>query len=243
MATIVIPEQIVNTVKPVGDYPADAPIEATWPTSPTALLFTVNGNQYVFEEKIHAIPNQNTGFPRLVRYYGDYNFVECPFYVKISNEPILYTKEPGEYVISAVVAEEKSPIILSFPKGRTIVSELSRINKAFGTISKKKTIIGQLSDIADAAEAGRIGGGSGGALMVHENSNALDKTWQEIHDALKTTSVCIITGNNDEKMLVGTEHRITLAYYSNNKYRVRTDNSKEFTTDSSDGYPKSGAPK
>ena len=109
-------------------------------------------------------------------YYGDFDgqapiFDQNPVVLRFTMDALINsgiwkiaTLNSGTYTISAKVPGA-APKVFTFPKGRTIVSELSRLNKAFGTISKKKTIIGQLSDLADAAESGKIGGGSGGVLI------------------------------------------------------------------------------
>ena len=141
------------------------------------------------------------------------------------------------------IPEEKpAPKVFTFLKGRTIVSELSRLNKAFGNISKKQTIIGQLSDIADAAEAGKIGGD--GVLIVRANfvsggtyNVILDKTWQEIHDALKTSSVYVILENESVPMIK--RGRIVEAGYNEDdaKYAVKVQNGTMGKANSPNDYP------
>ncbi len=241
--TIIITEETVETIHSDGDTGGYAllqnqPLLPKDFIPPIELEVFLNDKSYIIKctHKNELDPNY---------YYGDVDDFGIPTF---DNNPVILrfrqtsaswmlgTLEPGTYTVSAKVPEAKSKV-LSFPKGRTIVSELSRLNKAFGTVSKKKTIIGQLSDLADAAEAGKIGGGSGEAFMVHVNGKdtpVLDKTWQEIYDALKTTSVYII---NEGDLSVGTSFRIVSAEYSNGAYRVRMDNNDEFTIDSSDGYP------
>lgn len=158
----------------------------------------------------------------------------------------------------------KSPIVPeeggseSSIKGRTIVSELSRINKAFGTISKKKTIIGQLSDITDAAEAGKIGGGSG-ALIVHEiiddGDLRLDKTWQEIYDAMANNTSVFIKDDHAGVDNVSVRFDLVAAVWSGLDGDTDTERmaynvlahtlqlvepliaASKFTCDSPDGYP------
>ncbi len=153
---IIIPEQTVTVSTSYADYELGGIISGTEP--PEKLLIEFDGTGYIVEKA-----TASNGFA----YYGEYvdnnpSFNTYPFCIVIEDVVQWYlgARSNGTHTISAKIPEEKSSKVLSFPKGRTIVSELSRLNKAFGTISTKKTIIGQLSDIADAAEAGKIGGGS-----------------------------------------------------------------------------------
>ncbi len=217
---------------------------------PVELEVLLNNKAYILK-CTHA---ELGGSPSPYYYYGDIdgktpifdqNPVVLLFGMNFGNNSGLWsisTSKPGTYTISAKVPGAV-PKVLSFPKGRTIVSELSRLNKAFGTVSKKKTIIGQLSDLADAAEAGKIGGGSGEAFMVHVNgkdTQVLDKTWQEIYDALKTTSVYIIR-ENEEEMFVSTQECIIEAAYNNpDGYIVHTSLDDYYSAASPDDYPMTG---
>ena len=50
----------------------------------------------------------------------------------------------------------------------------------------------------DFSNAGQSGGGSGGGvLVVHHVSGTLDKTWQEIHDAMLSGGVVVKEGQTD----------------------------------------------
>ena len=158
---IIIPEQIVEIVEgksgPIGEIVCD------YKNGPDALSIMFDGIEYI-------VPKSSSSDNVFV--YGEMDavpsFQKYPFCITYGENDLpisfngwaIYTPTTGGHTISAKVPGA-APKVLSFPKGRTIVSELSRLNKAFGTVSKKKTIIGQLSDLADAAEAGKIGGGSG----------------------------------------------------------------------------------
>lgn len=178
--TVIIPEQTVETLPPMEGADPSATLDSDYGIGPDKLLINFNGTDY----EVKAVKD------------GDVYVYDYPLGAKddrlfrITLFPpqgwVIVTPNQGTYTISAKIPEEKStPKVFTFPKGRTIVSELSRLNKAFGTVSKKKTIIGQLSDIADAAEAGKIGGGSGEITYVHISTEdgivyTADKSYDEI---------------------------------------------------------------
>ncbi len=252
--TIIITEETVETIDNNG-FAYGVLYNQSVPTDfipPMELEVLLNGKSYILK-CVHNANNERRYF------YGDIseslssrpifdnNPVVLQFVMNLFNCSGIWglaTPEPGTYTISAKIPGA-APKVLCFPKGRTIVSELSRLNKAFGTVSKKKTIIGQLSDIADAAESGKIGGGSGGALMVHikntGSNQIMDKTWNEIYDALKTSSVYVI-GENEEELSVAVSERIVGALFNGELYNVQVQKNGSsvvelYKIDSPDGYP------
>ena len=92
--------------------------------------------------------------------------------------------------------------------------------------------------VADAATY--FGGGSGGGvLVVHEDENAtLDKTWQEIHDAMDNGIVLIKRENETisalvlETTAIGGRTGTTYTVYVTNSGSIAT-----YRTSSASGYP------
>lgn len=97
-----------------------------------------------------------------------------------------------------------------------------------------------LDQIAKNTAGGGGGGGSGsGILVVHrDESDILDKTWQEIVDA--GVSVLIPSYQDEGDVLV--VNYIALAYIEDGKYGVVYSlpggSSNLYLTDSANGYPK-----
>ena len=88
------------------------------------------------------------------------------------------------------------------------------------------------------------GGGGGGAFVVHttdEMPPALDKTWQEVFNALAQGSfVSILFTEDDEYGEEATQTRIKSAIkYDANSYGVVLDdgNNTDYIATSTDGYP------
>lgn len=52
---------------------------------------------------------------------------------------------------------------------------------------------------------GGSGGGSsgGGVLVVHDTDGTLDKTWQEIHDAMESSLVVVLSNSTDTNLVTG----------------------------------------
>ena len=75
------------------------------------------------------------------------------------------------------------------------------------------------------------GGSGGGVLVVHDVEGTLDKTWQEIHDAMLVGSVVV---NHDEGVIV-----LTYCFTEKGVYTVGTQTwgQIQYETDSASGYP------
>ena len=87
-------------------------------------------------------------------------------------------------------------------------------------------------DIMIAKAFGGGGGGGGGALVVTSDGTALDKTWQEIHDALPMVWVL-----ND-----GAYGPVVIAYELSDQFWVgvwdyMTSEAVMYVASSTDGYP------
>lgn len=100
------------------------------------------------------------------------------------------------------------------------------------------------------AGAGKGGSGGGSVLVVHESTWTedtityfqLDKTWQEIYDALLSgVLVNHVEFNDVAEGVTAISSLIVEAEHSNNRYRVRLRNLSnsivDYTVDDPDGYP------
>lgn len=91
------------------------------------------------------------------------------------------------------------------------------------------------------------GAGGGGALVIHENeSGELDRTWQEIHDAISAGQICIsLYSADNEQQTVAQTLYVTDAVREGSSYYVRVCSVDlagsltvwRYETDSADGYP------
>lgn len=89
-------------------------------------------------------------------------------------------------------------------------------------------------DIVTSAKLNKMEQGiaGAGALIVHVDENdTLDKTWQEIHDAVLAVIV-----SDDEINVVVDVDVVSRIYRAVNLYKVETTNNV-YSTDSPDGYP------
>lgn len=80
---------------------------------------------------------------------------------------------------------------------------------------------------------GGSGGGSsgGGVLVVHIDENlTLDKTWQEIHDAMLSGGAVYVSRNGGVSVF-------TFAGNNGSQYHVDAASGDEFYTSTTDGYP------
>lgn len=91
------------------------------------------------------------------------------------------------------------------------------------------------------AKSGGGGGGSsgGGVLVVHYENGALDKTWQEIHDAVASGQFIVIQNENDDGIFW---NYISSVESDSNYYMVMvlwsgTETVGELGTNSPTGYP------
>ena len=79
-------------------------------------------------------------------------------------------------------------------------------------------------------EQGIANAGGGGVLVVTNTDGTLDKTWQEIHDAMLSVGAVVEVNN-----------KITLFTFAGTNglgaYHVDTASGDEYYTDSTDGYP------
>ena len=81
------------------------------------------------------------------------------------------------------------------------------------------------------------GGGGGGSLVIHTVSGTLDKTWQEIYDALEAGVRCIVMYGDEGK--VGQTIIQEAYWYDDNDYRIYPfgDGSTYYVATSASGYP------
>lgn len=87
----------------------------------------------------------------------------------------------------------------------------------------------------DAAVWATPGGGAS-VLVVHGDDGTLDKTWQEIHDAMVSSGAVYVNQNG------GVQLFIFAGGNGLGQYHVDTSLGDEFYTDSADGYPTSEEP-
>lgn len=91
-----------------------------------------------------------------------------------------------------------------------------------------------LAAIANAIQNG--GGGSGGGVLeisVDNDTGALNKTWQEIHDALLSGKTCIVHEEFDNGLIWGI---VVCVSTDGSVYSVDVNNWTA-RTDSANGYP------
>jgi hypothetical protein len=93
-------------------------------------------------------------------------------------------------------------------------------------------------EIAAIAEmfSNMAGGSSGGGVIeisVDNDTGALNKTWQEIHDALLSGKTCIVHEEFDDEFSWGI---VVGVYIGDGKYAVATNNWTALA-DSANGYP------
>ena len=112
-------------------------------------------------------------------------------------------------------------------------------------------IVNELRDIAEKID--NIGSGSGGgtnALIVHEtvtgDQNTLDKTWQEIYDAMSVGRECVLLLNerSDTGGYVARCQIYQAYFYDGNTYGLSVDylgSSTGYLIDDPSGYPTHGS--
>lgn len=102
------------------------------------------------------------------------------------------------------------------------------LTKMGGTPLESDSNSDLIKKISDAYEGG---GTSGGVLIVTNTDGTLDKTWQEIHDAMLSHGAVFISegGGVTSFNFAGTTPM--------GIYHVDTAEGDEFYTDSADGYP------
>ena len=85
-------------------------------------------------------------------------------------------------------------------------------------------------DFTNAGQGGGGGSSGGGVLVVHDVNRTLDKTWQEIHDALLSGGAVYVYKNGGVSVF-------TFAGSNGSQYHVDTASGDEFYTSTTDGYP------
>lgn len=82
-------------------------------------------------------------------------------------------------------------------------------------------------------------GGGGGVLVVHYENNALDKTWQEIHDAVVAGQFIVVQQENDDGIFWNYISSVESSsdYYSVMVFWSGSGATSELGTDSPTGYP------
>lgn len=88
---------------------------------------------------------------------------------------------------------------------------------------------------------------SGGSFVVHSASTAgvstLDKTWQEIYNALAAGMYCVLVAENEPDVVSQTP-LLQATHVTDNLYRIIVYNSDDyFDATSASGYPSLTAPK
>lgn len=91
-------------------------------------------------------------------------------------------------------------------------------------------------EIIDAIKAGG-GGSGGGVLLVHAEGGTLDKTWQEIANAVASTGAVIVLEN--EGAVISADV-ITSAYKDGEEAYTVNVNGVSYDTSSASGYPSTG---
>ena len=81
------------------------------------------------------------------------------------------------------------------------------------------------------------GGSTGGGLVVHVNDGTLDKTWQEIHDAMSSGSSVVIDGGDDFLELGHPICTVLSTAIDGDYYCVSAALGVLYRVDSTDGYP------
>lgn len=89
--------------------------------------------------------------------------------------------------------------------------------------------IGEIVALAKGLGGSGGGGSSGGVLVVTDTDGTLDKTWQEIHDAMKTGGAVYDGGDDDGVYIIDSA-------YIDNDYVVHAD-AGEWHAQSASGYP------
>ena len=91
------------------------------------------------------------------------------------------------------------------------------------------------------AFGGSGGGGSsgGGVLVVHYENGALDKTWQEIHDAVVAGQFILIQSENDDGIFWSYIASVESSsnYYVVNVFWTGPASTSSLETNSPTGYP------
>lgn len=80
--------------------------------------------------------------------------------------------------------------------------------------------------------------GAGGVLVVglQEDGQTLNKTWQEIFDAMSAGSIAVVKTIEDENSI--TYYQVNTAFLEQGQYTILAGANSEYVASSADGYPK-----
>lgn len=88
-------------------------------------------------------------------------------------------------------------------------------------------------DFTNAGQSGGGGSSGGGVLVLHQDENgALDKTWQQIHDALLSGGAAIAYSDQEVRVIDHAAYNERADYYY-----VEASSNSFFKTADADGYP------
>lgn len=107
------------------------------------------------------------------------------------------------------------------------------VEKQYGTdIASRVEHISKQLDFVEGS------GSAGGVMVVHLNGNRLDKTWQEISDAMRSGMPVMVNSVADvEDSLEVSNNWVNVARHNGDDDFVVLINNDSYETNSSDGYP------
>ena len=88
--------------------------------------------------------------------------------------------------------------------------------------------------IGPKASANSGGGGTSDVLVVHDNDNTLDKTWQEIYDAMSSGKIVYVVFNS---AIFTSSSFVSVVRRDDDGYVVQISGNRVYTTSSENGYP------
>ena len=77
---------------------------------------------------------------------------------------------------------------------------------------------------------------AGGIMVINDTDNGLDKTWQEIYDAMAQGKLCVVRYNYGDLEGGITADTVTKVYSAEGKYNVKF-GVDEYAASSATGYP------
>lgn len=110
---------------------------------------------------------------------------------------------------------------------------MSELWKPSDTVFKPVETANRLNKMADDIESAAAGGG---IFTIGNDGRNLDKTWQEIFDAMKANMICVCFQNDVDASVI--MEIVTNASTEDDKYIITT-NESEFATTDANGYPES----
>lgn len=75
---------------------------------------------------------------------------------------------------------------------------------------------------------------AGGVMVINNNDNTLDKTWQEIYDAIGAVALCVVQETDTIRKAIDIVSSVSS---TGNEYIVTTVMGNEYKASSSTGYP------